>query len=424
MKRSPKLALYAVAAAASFTAALALGRPELAGLGAPFALVLAIGLSLSPSPRPAVTLRLSGDRALEGNEIEAELVLSASAIVREAHVTLSLPRGVGLNEDDPSTLILNLAAGRERAIPIRLNCEHWGAYRLGDVDLRTSDPIRLRLIDTHITATTPLRIYPRQEWLQRLIKPLETQPFAGNRVARAKAEGIEFADVRPYVPGDRIRRLNWRASSMRQSLYVNQQHPERNSDVIIFLDSFAAAQRGNESTLDLAVRAAASLADHYLSAQDRVGIVGLGGIVKWLTPAAGTLQYYRIVESLLETEINFSYVWKNIDVLPARSLTPQALVIALSPLLDERGTNALLDLRRRGFDLVLVDVSPLPFTGQHDDPADSQALRLWHLWRKQKLHLRYTQLGVAVVEWNGETPLAEAVEEVRAFRRFVRYTFA
>ena len=120
MKRSPKLALYAVAAAASFTAALALGRPELAGLGAPFALVLAIGLSLSPSPRPAVTLRLSGDRALEGNEIEAELVLSASAIVREAHVTLSLPRGVGLNEDDAAVLILSLSAGRERAIPVRL----------------------------------------------------------------------------------------------------------------------------------------------------------------------------------------------------------------------------------------------------------------------------------------------------------------
>ncbi|MGD0272619.1 MAG: DUF58 domain-containing protein [Gaiellaceae bacterium] len=423
MKRSPKLALYAAMAAASFIAALALGRPELAGLGAPFALVLAVGLAFSPAPKPEVTLRLPGDRAFEGNEIEAEIVVSASVAVREAHLTLSLPRGVEASEDAPAR-ILSLKAGRERAIPVRLSYEHWGAYRLGDFDLRIGDLARLRLIDTHIAAVTPLRIYPRQERLQRLIKPLETQPYAGNRVARAKAEGIEFADVRPYVPGDRIRRVNWRASSMRQSLYVNQQHPERNSDVIIFLDSFAEAQRENESTLDLAVRAAASLADHYLSAQDRVGLIGFGGIVKWLTPAAGTLQYYRIAESLLETEINFSYVWKDIDVLPARSLTPQALVIALSPLLDERGTNALLDLRRRGFDLVLVDVSPLAFTGPPNDRADSQALRLWHLWREETLHFRYTRLGVAVVEWNGETPLAEAVEEVRAFRRFVRYTFA
>jgi len=423
LKRSPKLALYAAMAAGFFIAALALGRPELAGLGAPFALVLAVGLSFSPPPSPGLTLRLHRDRALEGDEIEAELVVSPSAAVREAHLTLSLPRGIGLSEDAPM-LILSLAAGRERAIPVRLSCEHWGAYRLGDFVLRSGDPARLRLIDTHIAAATPLRIYPRQERIQQLIKPLETQPFAGNRVARAKAEGVEFADVRPYVPGDRIRRLNWRASSMHQSLYVNQQHPERNSDVIIFLDSFAAAQRGNESTLDLAVRAAASLADHYLSAQDRVGLVGFGGIVKWLTPASGTLQFYRIAEALLETEINFSYVWKGIDVLPARSLTPQALVIALSPLLDERGANALLDLRRRGFDLVLVDASPLAFAAPEDDAADSQALRLWHLWRKKTLHSRYTQLGIAVVEWNGETPLAEAVEEVRAFRRFVRYTFA
>jgi len=424
LKRSPKLALYAAMAAASFVAALALGRPELAGLGAPFALVLAIGLSFPPAPVPEVTLRLPNDRALERNEIEAEIVVLASAAVHEAQLTLSLPRGVGLNEDDAPTLILSLAANRERAIPVRLDCEHWGAYRLGEFDLRSADLVRLRLIDTHIEAAASLRVYPRQERFRRLIKPFDTQPFAGNRVARSKADGIEFADVRPYVPGDRIRRLNWRASSMRQTLYVNQQHPERNSDVIIFLDSFAEAQRENEGTLDLAVRAAASLADHYLSVQDRVGVVGFGGIVKWLTPAAGTLQYYRIVESLLETEVNFSYVWKEIDSLPARALTPQALVIALSPLLDERGTNALLDLRRRGFDLVLVDVSPLAFTGRRDNRTDNQALRLWRLWRNETLHFRYTRLGVAVVEWNGEAPLAEAVEEVRAFRRFAQNPFA
>ena len=153
-----------------------------------------------------------------------------------------------------------------------------------------------------------------------------------------------------------------------RQLYVNQQHPERNADVILFLDNFAEAQQQNGGTLDLAVRAAATLAEHYLAVQDRVGIVGFGGIVRWLTPASGTLQSYRIAEALLETEINFSYVWRRIDVLPARSLTPQALVIALSPLLDERGMFALVDLRRRGFDLAVVDVSPIPFAGSKTDP--------------------------------------------------------
>jgi hypothetical protein len=77
---------------------------------------------------------------------------------------------------------------------------------------------------------------------------------------------------------------------------------------------------------------------------------------------AGTTQLYRIADALLETQIVFSFAWKGIDVLPARSLTPQALVIALSPLLDDRSVGALLDLRGRGFDLVIIDISPLAFT--------------------------------------------------------------
>jgi len=87
-------------------------------------------------------------------------------------------------------------------------------------------------------------------------------------------------------------------------------------------------------------------------------------------------------------------------VLPARSLTPQALVIALSPLLDERGMYALADLRRRGFDLAVVDLSPIPFVGSSEGGGpDPQALRLWRLWR-ETLHLRYQELGVAVT--NGQ----------------------
>jgi uncharacterized protein (DUF58 family) len=107
-------------------------------------------------------------------------------------------------------------------------------------------------------------------------------------------------------------------------------------------------------------------------------------------------------------------------VLPARSLTPQALVIALSPLLDERGMYALADLRRRGFDLAVVDLSPVPFVGSSEGGGpDPQALRLWRLWR-ETLHLRYQELGVAVTEWTGGESLERVVEEVRAFRRSAR----
>jgi len=77
-----------------------------------------------------------------------------------------------------------------------------------------------------------------------------------------------------------------------------------------------------------------------------------------------------------------SYAFKDVDVLPPRTLPPHALVVALSPLLDERSMRALADLRGRGFDLAVVDVSPLPFVSLPPGSTDALAYRFWPLWRE------------------------------------------
>ena len=225
--------------------------------------------------------------------------------------------------------------------------------------------------------------------------------------------------MRPFAFGDRVRRINWRASARRGELWVNEQHPERNMDVVIFLDSFAEARSGDSSTLDLAVRAAGSLAARYIRRRDRVGLVAFGGLLRWLTPGSGLVQLYRIVDALLDTEIMLSYAWKAINVVPARTLPPQALVIALTPLLDDRSVRALLDLRARGFDLAVVEVSPLAFAEPGDTEAEQIAYRLWRL-RREALRSQYLAAGVAVAEWREGEPLAGSLQEVTRFRRYAR----
>ena len=151
------------------------------------------------------------------------------------------------------------------------------------------------------------------------------------------------------MPGDRLRAVNWRASARRGELIVNERHPDRNADVVLFLDSFAEARGGEEDdgTLERAVRAAATLAGRYLERRDRVGLVTFGGVLRWLEPGGGSVQRYRLIDALLETGVEFSYAWKGVNTIPARTLPAKALVVAVTPLLDERSIAALLDLRAR-----------------------------------------------------------------------------
>jgi len=181
-----------------------------------------------------------------------------------------------------------------------------------------------------------LRVYPSEETLRSLVPPLETQVFAGNQVSRVRGEGIEFADLREWQPGDRVRRVNWRATALRGSLWVNEQYPERNTDVVLFLDTFAEVRAHGRSTNDRAVRAAATLAHGYLQRKDRVGLVGFGGVLSWLVPESGTRQLYAIIDTLLSSDIVHSYALRGVEVLPPRTLPPKALVLAITPLLDDR----------------------------------------------------------------------------------------
>ncbi|MDQ2968997.1 MAG: DUF58 domain-containing protein, partial [Actinomycetota bacterium] len=157
----------------------------------------------------------------------------------------------------------------------------------------------------------------------------------------------------------------------------------------------------------------------YLRQRDRVGFVSFGGMLNWLLPATGARQLYRIVDAMLDTQIILSYAWQDLVVVPRRTLPPQALVLALTPLLDDRAATALLDLRARGFDLIVIEISPLAFVVPKRGEIQDITHRLWRLGR-YAVRGRFERAGVPVAVWNEDSSLGVAMEEVDAFRRQAR----
>lgn len=420
MKRagSPRIVGYAAVAAAGLVGALALRRPELAVLAAPFALLLVIGAGAVRDPKVSVELSLPSDRTLEGEELAGTLTVRAEHAVDRLEVGLRLPRPVEVVEAGRS-LAVRLRAGEEREIPLPLRCTRWGLWEVGEIELRGRDRFRFVVWEAGVHDPLVVKAYPRQETLSRIVSARETQAFTGSEVARVKGDGIEYADIRDYRPGDRVRSINWRASARRRDLVVNERHPERNTDVVLLVDSFADVRDETGGTLDDAVRACATLAERYLERRDRVGLVAFGGVLRWLQPGMGTGQRYRLIETLLETGIEPTYVWRDINVVPARILPPKALVVAVSPLIDRRFGLALGDLRARGFDVFVLEIDPLRFVRPGRDEVEQLSYRLWVLER-EVLRRRLERIGIAVAGWSETGSLEAALEEVRTYRRFAR----
>jgi uncharacterized protein (DUF58 family) len=412
---SPRVTAYAWLAAVLLFLSLALRRPELAVLALPFALPPALGLRLSRRPEIRVEVELGRRTAVEGDEIGVELTLSTPTPVERLEVVLVVPEGLEVVSGERAQS-LRLGWDDRRTLRLVLRCARWGNYQVGDVRLRARDRLGLLVWEEAADRRERIRVYPTPEELRRIVRPVVTQLYTGNEVARQKGDGLEFADLREFVPGDRLRSINWRASARRGDLIVNERHPERNADVILLLDTFADARRGDRSTLDLAVRATATLAARYLERRDRVGLVSFGGVLRWLTPGMGATQRYRIVDALLESEVVFNYAWKDVSIIPSRVLPPAALVIALTPLLDDRVVEVIADLRARRYDLAVVEVAPTDFARPGPTEAAQLAYRLWVL-RREEIRARYERMGVAVATWEDEQPLDAVLEGVRSFRR-------
>jgi uncharacterized protein (DUF58 family) len=413
---APRLSAYAALVAAGLIAGLALGRVEVVALAAPFVAAL-VAVAAAREPRVDVSLSLDRDRALEGEEVTATIDVSSAN--GATHLDVLLPLSPHLSAEGGEAFALLVDTEEPRQVSIGLHCERWGAVAVGPVLLRAQDPLGLRTWEGSGGGTRRLRVYPLEETLRALVPALDTQALAGNQVSRLRGEGIEFADLREWQRGDRIRRVNWRATALRGAFWVNEQHPERNTDVLLFLDTFAEERDQARVTHLRAVRAAATLARAYIQRKDRVGLVGFGGFVSWLLPQSGVRQLYAIVDGLLTTEIVESYVWHHVSVLPRRALPPNTLVIALTPLFDSRTATALLDLRARGYDLIVIDIASPEVEPTRNSAEPSVPERLWRLSR-EALRYRFAQAGVPVVTWDEGEPLAAVLEEVNTFRHLAR----
>jgi uncharacterized protein (DUF58 family) len=256
-----------------------------------------------------------------------------------------------------------------------------------------------------------LRVYPRVERLRRLVKPLATRPASGNRAAGTAGEGIEFAEIRAFRAGERVRRINWAASARRGELLVTDRLPERSSDVVVFLDSLAQAANDEASTLDFSVRAVAALVAAYLRQRDRVGLLSFGTDLEWVLPSGGAQQHYRIVEAVLASESARFYRWRDPRLIPNRILPPQSLLVALTPLLDWRVIRALLNLRARGYDLALIEVDPLELADAERARHGEEAWRVW-LLQRELTRSRFRRAGCRVARWDAKAPLAATFEEL------------
>jgi uncharacterized protein (DUF58 family) len=391
-------------------------RPEFAGVAAPPLLLLAtrrrdrpaqVGLRVRVPPGPitegevvAVSAQIEGHH---GYGVAFEIAPAAQVVAGPgisvppvARPATPVPAATGLAGAGP-------VSWDSALVRLWYQPQRWGFRPAGTLMLALRDEARLR------EGTLEVEL-PRLECLPQPARM--TAPILLNRLpsrlgehsARTAGEGVEFAGVRAYVPGDRQRRINWPATTRHGSVYLSTFAAERTQNVVVIADTTTDIGDAGQSTLDLVLRGAAGAISAYVASRDRVGVINFGTGVSWMPPGHGRRHAARLMSVLL-LHAGSAERSDIMTRLPRAALPPGALILVFSPMIGRRIVEAVRDLRERGFTVLVVDVmTQAPELGR--GTISSLALRVWQL-EQEATRFSLEQLGVPVVRWDGLTSLDE-----------------
>lgn len=382
----PRLPAYLVAGFGALVATLVTGRAELAALGAPFLALVVLGLADRRGARASGTVRVRPDRTVEGGLLEGEAVVEWEG---EAEVDVVLADTRGMEVLEPAAEVgwsLPLGRGPVR-LPFALRARSWGVHDLGALWVRMRRPGSF-LVEEHRVAVAPtVRVLPSALRLSRLLKPAEPRAFAGMHLARVRGQGTDFAELRPYQPGDRLRDLSWGTSARLGTPWVRVSHPERTGTVVLVLDAVFTAEERSAEALARAARAAWAIASVHLRAQDRVGLLARGRTAAWLPPRGGRRARWMLLDELLGIGAAAEDRSRGRRHAGRIALPHDALVVGVSSLRSQTFVPDLLRHRRNGHATVALVIDTCDLLPTARTRSQSAARRLWVAQRDAERHV-------------------------------------
>ncbi len=332
----------------------------------------------------------------------------------EIHNPTSLPAGL------PGRAI-SLGGHTERSWLIRTPLTRRGHFRVEPLQIRTGDPFGFFESSASVGSGINVTVYPRLEPI-----PLWRLPAAnldGSHAMRERTlQSTPLATtVRPWAPGDAFNRIHWKATARHGDIHVKEFDLEQTADAWLVLDLERRVQlgSGDESTVEVAVRAAAAVADKALIENRAVGMTINAHRLAQLQPDRGGRQHLKVMQLLAAVEGDGSTPIAEALVASVQRIRRGMTAVVITASLDRDWVKPLAALRSRGVACVVISLDIPAFERREQEEAARQAGSLAaeaplaaatataQQWRALRHAL--AEFDIAVYRVGPTTPLSEAL---------------
>jgi len=403
--RSVVLALVAMAVAALFR------RADLLVIGAPFAVIAGWSVATRPRTAPGVSQRLADHVVREGDATTWSALLSPVAGMESVVALMNPNRWIVRDPFGGAVEATATAAGARLDVIVRP--VRWGHRTVGPATISASSAWGafrwVRAVPSLTIAAQPL---PTS--FDANVAVRHTHGLVGLDRSSRPGEGNEFAGIRAFQVGDRMRRINWPRSLRMGTLQVVSTWADQDTHVALEVDAtedvgVSDGIDGRASSVDITVRAAAAIAEHYLHRGDRVSLRVFGSTgTRPVPPASGKHHLRRVLDTL--TAIRPESDPLATSARRQRAIGTEVLVVMLSPLVSTTALQRAAALAQRGVTVAVIDTLP-ERVADDPDPVLNLAWRIRLLERRREIRTIQV-VGVPVVPWRGPGSLDQFLRDL------------
>lgn len=379
-------------------------RPDVLVLATPFVVVAAWSALARPTTAPVIDQSIGHAVLHEGQSTGWSIsVDDPEGRIDVVAAVLETPERVERDPVDGQRAVSLHDEGHE-ALRVTVRPTRWGRHTVLPATVVASSTWGAFRWIAHGPLSRTIVSLPHPSDFDASAPPVHTPGLVGLSRSPRPGSGTEFASIRPFQPGDRLRRVHWPQTLRTGVTHVRSTWADHDRHVVLLVDALAdvggsGGVDGAASSLDITMRAAAAIAQHYAGSGDRVSLVLMGQRgVQRVPPGTGFRHLRRILEVLATTEPT--------EGVPDPGRVPRGLgdgelVVLLSPLLSLGAVQRAVTVADRGITLVAVDCLPPGITVDHGgDPYAALAWRIELLERERRLR-QAREAGIAVVPWSG-----------------------
>lgn len=148
----------------------------------------------------------------------------------------------------------------------------------------------------------PKEVLRKIRRIEIITKRIVNEGLAGDYRSMFKGQGVEFAEVRDYMPGDDVRSIDWNVTARMGAPFIKLFTEERELTVMLLVDGSASLGFGSRGDLKSTVAAeiGALLAFSAIQNLDKAGLsIFTSATEKFISPAKGKNHVLRVIREIL-----------------------------------------------------------------------------------------------------------------------------